>query len=153
MVSVRKIRRYAAYFHGWATAFGNHDKHLDEKRDLAWLLGEDQIGLILTSKVEAFLRPLFLSNHTTDPPPVTLGPGKIRIADTVIRFGTEDQQASAAVMDLLADSGDLHLLQTYHVIYPSGTRILTLSRQSPLALVYREIEPLTLLISDDLGEA
>jgi len=47
-------------------------------------------------------------------------------------------------MDLLKGADDLHLLQTYHVIYPSGTRILTLSRQSPLTLVYREIEPLTL---------
>jgi len=47
-------------------------------------------------------------------------------------------------MDLLKDADDLHLLQTYHVIYPSGTRILTLSRQSPLTLVYCEIELLTL---------
>ncbi|WP_133510253.1 hypothetical protein [Candidatus Thiosymbion oneisti] len=146
MISERKIRRYAAYFHGWATAFGNHDKHFDEKRDLSWLLGEGQIGLILTSRVKAFLRPLFLTNREAGPPQVELGPEGLRIADTALRFGTEDRPEFDAVMGLLKGASDLHLLQTYHVIYPSGTRILTLSRHSPLALVYREIEPLTLYL-------
>jgi len=144
MGSERKIRRYAAYFHGWATAFGNHDKHVDEKRDLSWLLGEGRIGLILTPRVEAFLRPLFLSNREAGPPQVELRPGRLRIADTTLRYDTENQPGLDTVMDLLKSADDLHLLQTYHVIYPSGTRILTLSRQSPLTLVYREIEPLAL---------
>ena len=56
----------------------------------------------------------------------------------------DDQREYDVVMGLLEGGGDLHLLQTYHLVYPSGTRILTLSRQSPLTLVYREIEPLTL---------
>jgi hypothetical protein len=47
-------------------------------------------------------------------------------------------------MELVASEGDLHLSQTYHLIYPSGTRILTLSRKAPLPLVYREIAPLLL---------
>ncbi|MCB2263359.1 MAG: hypothetical protein LGR52_10580 [Candidatus Thiosymbion ectosymbiont of Robbea hypermnestra] len=142
--AVHNIRRYAAYFHGWATAFGNHDKHLDEEQGLSWLLGEEQIGLILTPRVRAFLSPLFLSNREAGPPPVALGPEGIRIADTAVRFGSGSRLAFDTVMDLLQGKGDLHLLQTYHVIYPSGTRILTLSRHSPLALVYREIEPMTL---------
>jgi len=149
MSSIRKIRHYAAYFHGWATAFGNHDKHFDEQQDLSWLLGEGQIGLILTPRVRAFLSPLFLAKRTAEPPPVALGPGELRIADTVIRFGRESRLAFDTVMDLLQGKGDLHLSQTYHVIYPSGTRILTLGRQSPLALVYREIEPLTLKLVRD----
>ncbi len=144
MTSERKIYRYAAYFHGWATAFGNHDAHFDEKRDLSWLFGKDQIGLILTPQLKAFLSPLFLTNREASPPPVELGPDRLRIADVVIRFGAEDRPGLDAVMDLVQAAGDLHLMQTYHVIYPSGTRILTLSRQSPLALVYREIRPLTL---------
>jgi len=150
MTSARTIRRYAAYFHGWATAFGNHDKHFDEKRDLSWLLGKDQIGLILTPKVKDFLTPLFLTNRTVNPPPpVEFGPGRLRIADTVVRFGAQDRLAFDAVKDLLKSAGDLHLLQTYHIIYPSSTRILTLSRQSPLMLVYREIEPLTLHLAQE----
>ena len=142
MATERKIRRYAAYFHGWATAFGNHEKHFDEGRDLSWLFGKDQIGLILTPGVKAFLEPLFLANHGATPPQVALSPGILQIADAEVRFGEEERREIDAVMGLLKGSGDLHLLQTYHLVYPSGTRILTLTRQSPLALVYREIEPL-----------
>ena len=144
MATERKIHRYAAYFHRWATAFGNHDKHLDEERGLSWLIGEDQIGLILTPGVKTFLRPLFLAGREASPPLVELSPGKLQIADVEVRFGMDDQREYDVVMGLLEGGGDLHLLQTYHLVYPSGTRILTLSRQSPLALVYREIEPLTL---------
>lgn len=147
MASERKIRRYAAYFHRWATAFGNHDKHFDEERDLSWLFGEDQIGLILTPSIEDFLRPLFLSNLAAELPRVELRSGALRIANARIQFGVEVQREINAIMGLLEAEGDLHLFQTYHLVYPSGTRILTLSRQPPLTLVYREIEPLTLLLS------
>jgi len=144
MDSERKIRRYAAYFHGWATAFGNHEKHFDEKRDLSWLFGEDQIGLILTPTVKAFLFPLFVANREAALPRVELGSGMLRIGDVVVGFGEESQRELDAIRHLLEGPKDLHLLQTYHLVYPSGTRILTLTHQSPLALVYREIEPLTL---------
>jgi len=77
MGSERKIRRYAAYFHGWATAFGNHDKRFDEERDLSWLLGEDRIGLVLTPRVRTFLSPLFLTTREADPPLVELGPARL----------------------------------------------------------------------------
>jgi hypothetical protein len=50
-------------------------------------------------------------------------------------------------MDLLKSADDLYLLQTYHLVYPSGTRILTLTRQPPLPLVYREIESLWLRLT------
>jgi hypothetical protein len=147
MTSERKIRRYAAYFSGWATAFGNHEKHYDETRDLSWLFGEDQIGLILTPRVKDFLYPLFRTWREAGPPPVELGPGILRIADTTVRFGGHSQREIDAVMGLLRGAEDLHLLQTYHLVYPSGTRILTLTRQTPLALVYREIDPLRLRIT------
>lgn len=144
MASKRKIRRYAAYIQGWATAFGSHDKHFDEVRDLSWLYGQDQIGLILTPTVKQFLRPLFLGTKKQAPPKVRLGNGILRIADDEVEFGGQDEREYNAVMDLLNSAGDLHLLQTYHLVYPSGTRILTLTRQTPLPIVYREIEPLKL---------
>jgi len=147
MASERKIRRYSAYFHGWATAFGNHDKHFDEKRDLVWLFGQDQIGLILTPNVRAFLRPLCVAKPKEQPPKVELGPGILQVCDSQVRFGNEVQREVDAVMGLLESVGDLHLLQTYHLVYPSGTRILTLTRQTPLPLVYREIESLWLRLT------
>jgi len=142
MASERKIRRYAAYFHGWATAFGHHDKHFNEGCNLTWLFGNDQIGLILTPGVKDFLDPLFPAQGKSAPPDVMLGPDTLQIADTRVRLGEESRRELDAVMDLLDSTGDLHLLQTYHLVYPSGTRILTLSRQQPLTLIYREIEPL-----------
>jgi len=147
MASERKIRRYSSYFQGWATAFGNHEKHFDEKRDLLWLLGEDQIGLILTPTVESFLRPHFFGDRDKGSPQVELGPGVLRIADSSLGFGEEAQREFDLFRGLLEGGGDLHLLQTYHLVYPSGTRILTLTRQAPLALVYREIEPLRLRLT------
>ncbi len=144
MASERKIRRYSAYFQGWATAFGNHEKHFDEKRDLLWLLGQDQIGIIITPTVKPFLKPLLRTEADKQPPQIALGQGVLHIADSEVSFGDEDQAELDACMDLLTGTGDLHLLQTYHLVYPSGTRILTLTRQAPLPLIYRETEPLTL---------
>lgn len=146
MASERKIRRYAAYFHGWATAFGHHNKHVNEICDLTWLFGNDQMGLILTPGVRDFLDPLFPAQGKSTPPEVALGPDSLQIADTRVRFGEECRRELDALMGLLNGAGDLYLLQTYHLVYPSGTRILTLSRQPPLTLIYREIEPLHLWI-------
>jgi hypothetical protein len=144
MASERTIRRYAAYFHGWATAFGNHEKDVDTERDLQWLYGEDQIGLILTPGVKKFLYPRLLGHRAADAPRIEIGPGFLKISDAEIAFGEEFDRVFDAVMALLKARDDLHLLQTYHLVYPSGTRILTLSCNSPLPLVYREIEPLRL---------
>ena len=138
----RKIRRYSAYFRGWATAFGAHEKDADEERGLFWLYGKDQMGLILTPAVKRFLFPLFLGRSRAEAPAVRLGAGSLRIDEVDIPFGDRDQRALDTLLGLLHLAGDLHLYQTYHLIYPSGTRILTLSRRQPLALVYREIPPL-----------
>jgi hypothetical protein len=147
MASERKIRRYAAYFQGWATAFGNHDKDIDRERDLQWLYGEDQIGLILTPGVKKFLYPRLLGHRAADAPRIEIGPGFLHMSDAEISFGEESSRVFETVMSLLNRSGDLHLLQTYHLVYPSGTRILTLTRNLPLPLVYREIEPLRLRLA------
>jgi hypothetical protein len=144
MASERKIRRYSTYFKGWATAFGNHDKHADVERDLLWLLGQDQIGLILTPTVRSFLPPFFLGEDVEHPSQVELRPGSLQIADIEVSFAAEFQRELDAVMGLLEGKSELYLLQTYHLVYPSGTRILTLTRQAPLPLIYREIESLRL---------
>lgn len=147
MASERKILRYSAYFQGWATAFGNHEKHVDEERGLSWLLGRDQIGLILTPEVRSFLPPSLFGEGGGHPPEVELGPGILRIADSIVCFGEEVGRELGFVKWLLEAPGELHLLQTYHLVYSSGTRILTLTRQAPLPLIYRAVEPLTLRLT------
>jgi hypothetical protein len=146
MSSERKIRRYSAYFRGWATAFGAHEKDADEARGLVWLYGKDQMGLILTPAVKRFLFPLFLGRPGDEAPDVRLGADSLRIDEVEIALGERDQRALDTLLGLLRLAGDLHLYQTYHLVYPSGTRILTLSRRVPLALVYREIPPMAVAL-------
>ena len=155
MALERNIHRYTAFFRGWATAFGAHEKEADEDRGLIWLFGDGQLGLILTPAVKRFLYPLFLGRSQGDAdhhqehgqgdaPRVSLCSGLLRIDDTEIPFGDEDHRAFTVMTEMTRAAADLHLFQTYHLVYPSGTRILTLSRRAPLALIYHEIAPFPL---------
>jgi hypothetical protein len=146
MPSERTIHRYSAYFRGWATAFGSHDKGSDEEHGLQWLYGEGQIGLVLTPEVKRFLYPRFLGSRGEDTPELELGRGSLRINDAVVGFGDENRRAYDVTIGLLSGGGELHLFQTYHLFYPSGTRILTLSCHPPLPLIYREIPPITVRV-------
>lgn len=144
MSASRLIRRYSAYFHHWAQAFGNHEKLGEEGSALRWLIGEHQIGLILTPEIKRLLYPFFLGRQAEDMPRVQLSHDHLRIDDLHIRFDETHQRAIDAAIALLEVGGDLHLCQTYHLIYPGGTRILTLGRRAPLPLIYREITSLSL---------
>ena len=144
MPTERKVRRYTAFFPGWATAFGAHDQDASDPRGLVWLHGENQLGLILSPEIKHFLYPLFLGNSHEEAPEVVLGARTLRIEGVDLNLGEGDSRPFTTLMELLASEGDLHLSQTYHLIYPSGIRILTLSRKAPLPLVYREIAPLLL---------
>jgi len=146
MPSERNIHRYSAYFRGWATAFGSHDKGGDEAHGLQWLFGEGQIGLVLTPEVKRFLYPRFLGGRGEDTPELELGRGSLRINETVLGFGDENRRAYDVTIGLLSGGGELHLYQTYHLFYPSGTRILTLSCHPPLPLIYREIPQVTVRV-------
>jgi hypothetical protein len=48
----------------------------------------------------------------------------------------------ATLLDLLKNAETVHLFLTYHLIYPPGTRIITVSGKAPQALIYRESAPL-----------
>jgi len=141
-----RIRRYTAFFPGWATAFGAHEKDAADPRGLIWLYGEGQIGLLLNNELKEFLYPLFLGNSHAEAPILALSEDWLRIQKVELAIGAGDRRPFAALMALLEGDGDLHLSQTYHLVYPSGTRILTLGRRAPLPLVYREIAPLSLQV-------
>jgi hypothetical protein len=42
----------------------------------------------------------------------------------------------------------VHMFLSYHLIYPPGTRIITVSRRSPLPLLYKEMAPLPISVCD-----
>lgn len=154
MSEMRLIRRHGAYFRGWAQAFGAHEPASDDKRGLRWLLGEEQLGLILTPAIQQWLQPLWAddaddmpaisSEQTADAAPLVLNDDTLHLGSLTLPIASAHQRVVEFAADLLANERDLHLYQTYHLIYPSGTRILTLSRRAPLALIYRELAPLRL---------
>lgn len=143
------VRRYTAYFRGWAQAFGEHEKVEDPGSGLRWLVGEDRIGLILVPAIKRFWFPKLLGHPQQDPPEVVLHRDAIEIAAVRLKLGGDTGAPLTAILALLAQGGDLHLYQTYHLIYPAGTRILTLSAQAPLGILYRELAPLRLRIAGD----
>jgi hypothetical protein len=115
---------------------------LSIRTGLTWLFGEDQVGLILTNEVKHVLYASFLGRGHEEIASMRVGDGALFVADRELAFPVKANKASATIMELLARPADLHLFQTYHLVYPSGTRILTLGTRSPLPLIYREIAPL-----------
>lgn len=55
---------------------------------------------------------------------------------------TGNRQGSDALRQILENPGALHLYLTYHFLYQSGTRIITLSRKQPLPIIYKQIRPM-----------
>lgn len=143
----RQIRRYSAFFKGWAQAFGNHRGGYDEDRRLNWLFGEDedQIGLILSSRLKRVLYKEILAHHETKAR-LLLRKERIGIGKQEVPTEYRDEEAVRTLSWMMDAPGDLHLYQTYHLFYPHGTRILTLGRKAPLPILYKEIDPLTLIV-------
>lgn len=148
MPKERPVRRYSAFFQGWAQAFGNHRGGFDEKRQLNWLFSEDddQIGLILTSRLRRLLYREILAHHETKAT-VILQKGRIGIGKISMPTSHRDEEAIRILRWLFDARGDLHLYQTYHLFYAPKTRILTLSRKAPLPIIYKEIDPLKLKLA------
>jgi hypothetical protein len=140
---VRLIRRWCAYFRGWSQAFGAHELIDDRERGLRWLIGDEQLGLILTPAIKRLLYPGLLGRHAGDEPPlVRVGARRLIVGGAELAPLEAQRPLWSQVRQLLTGPADLHLYQTYHLIYPTGTRILTLSRHAPLPLIYRELAPL-----------
>jgi hypothetical protein len=147
MSADRTIRRYAAYFRGWAQAFGEHRILGNPAGGMRWLIGDDQIGLILEPDFKRLLYPLFLYRPGLAAPTVLLRPESIEVGAVQIPLAVAAPTPLPQVLALVTRVPELHLYQTYHLIYPSGTRILTLSARAPLPIVYRELAPIPLRIA------
>jgi hypothetical protein len=147
--NARLIRRWSAYFRGWSQAFGAHELIDDPERGLRWLVGDQQMGLILTPEIKRLLYPGLLGRHEDEPPLVCLGAGRLTVGGVELTPLEPQRSLWSQMQVLLAGAADLHLYQTYHLIYPTGTRILTLSRHAPMPLIYRELSPLAVQLELD----
>lgn len=138
----RKVRRYTAYFRGWCQAFGEHDLVAPQDEGINWLLGKKQIGLILPGALTRSLYREVLGKQRPSPlldinaERVQVG-GFRQVLPQIWR-----EQGLKVFTELMQADKDLHLYLTYHFVYPSGTRIVTLSQRKPLSIIYKEVKPM-----------
>ncbi len=142
----RELKRYAAYFRGWCQAFGEYEEEFAEENGITWLLGKDQVGIILPDRTrKGIYREVLGKKAKTS----RISVSKTRFQLDQIGFGVSGDEVQNYMYNLLREfkhSPVLHLYLTYHLTYPSGTRFVTLSKKAPLRIIYKEIEPMTIHI-------
>ncbi|GMR07024.1 MAG: hypothetical protein BMS9Abin26_0026 [Gammaproteobacteria bacterium] len=139
-----EIKRYSAYFRDWCQAFGEHEGEYLEDRDINWLFGEDQLGLILSPALKKGLYRELLGTRELAPV-LTLTPESASIGNTQMDFSTGYERQGATVLrSLLDDRHMTHMYLTYHIMYPHGVRIITFSHKTPLTILYKAIDPVVI---------
>jgi hypothetical protein len=137
----REVRRYRAYFPSWCQAFGDHVPDPGgEGRAVEWLIGEDCVGAIVAPEIRDMLIRELLGAKK---PRVIVRAGSMCLGE--LDFSNAEvcgHPGYAALLDLLENADTVHLFPTYHLIYPPGTRIITVSSKAPQSLIYKETTPL-----------
>lgn len=140
------VRRYSAFIPRWCQAFGDHQPDPGgEGRAVEWLIGEDSVGVILLPEIRHRLMQELLGPRDIE---IEFGPHLIRLNRHDYKEASILRHAGyGALRELLLGEAEVHMYLTYHLIYPPGTRIITLSRKAPLPLLYKEMAPLPLIVS------
>ncbi|MEW8505709.1 MAG: hypothetical protein AB2598_03330 [Candidatus Thiodiazotropha sp.] len=146
MIDSRIIKRYNAYYRGWCLAFGEHTADYAEDREISWLFGKDRIGLILSSALRKQAQHELLGQHDKIPQLClsndSLGLNHYRH----LLQGEIDTRNIQRLKEFLLQGQELHMFLCSHLFYPSRTRILTFATKKPLVIMYKEMQPLNLLI-------
>lgn len=146
MAFERRIKRYSAFFKGWCQAFGEHEADFQEAEAINWLIGEDQVGLIMAPELRKTVYKAMLGVKGEVP--------GLELANDYVQFGSFKHPFTTAMYteglntlrELLRAGDEAHLYLTYHVMYPEGTRIVTFSKKAPMGLLYKEIEPTVITV-------
>ena len=141
------IRRYSAFIPRWCQAFGDHtpDPH-GEAHAVEWLIGENCVGVILLPEIRHRLMHQLLGKSE---PRIEVSATAVTLNDhTFVERSVLGHQGFGALRQLLRERTETHMFLTYHLIYPPGTRIITLSGQAPMPLLYREMAPLPVTVAD-----
>ena len=147
----REVKRYAAYFRGWCQAFGEHEAEAGDYDAISWLVAERQVGIILPQPVTRAVNREALRGQRA-PPLLTVSPRCLQVGTFHYPFRKPlETHVLDALRDILQTPHDLHLYLTYHFMYPSGTRIITLSRDKPLHIIYKEIGVMRIGLPPDNG--
>ncbi len=143
----KTIRRHTAFIPRWCQAFGDHIPDPGgEGRAVEWLIGADSVGIIVLPDVRRLLAHELLS---VKQPELEFRERSVRLNKrTYGEMNVLGHPGYAALRELLLGDDQLHLFMTYHLIHPSGTRIITISRKAPLALLYKEMDPLPVIVGE-----
>jgi hypothetical protein len=146
MTDTRVIKRYNAYYKGWCLAFGEHSGDYDESRDINWLYGEDRIGLILSTELRKRAQHELLGHPSSVP--------ALQLTEHSVSFNAfdyplkdeSDLENLQKFRQFLRSHQEIHMFLSSHLIYPPRTRILTFATQKPLIIMYKEMQPLRLIL-------
>ena len=139
----RELQRYTAYFRGWCQAFGEHRSIPGEDMAISWLIGEGQFGFILPQELTRSLYRSVLGK--SEPPVLTISRSEVRAGEFHYPVSApSDPPGLKAMQQFLEAATELHVFLSYHFMYGSGTRIITLSRRKPLAIIYKPVGPMRL---------
>ncbi len=146
MGEFRIIKRYNAYYRGWCIAFGEHKADYHEERDINWLYGEDKVGMIISSGLLKQMHRALLGHHEEIP--------QFRVSDNSLSMNElnfhladdTDKRGAQLLKNFLRDSQELHMYVCSHLFYPPRTRIITFARKKPIVIMYKEMQPLKLII-------
>jgi len=143
----KAIRRYSAFIPRWCQAFGDHAPDPGgEGRAVEWLLGADSVGVVVLPDIRRFLTHELLGAQQ---PMLELGERSVTLNQrTYAEMNILGHPGYAALRELLLGAGDAHMFLSYHLIYPPGTRIITISRKPPLPLLYKEMAPLPITVRE-----
>lgn len=134
----RVVRRYAAYFRGWCQTFGEHDSFADHDNEIYWLLTDAQAGFVLPpDHLRQLYRAVLLHR---DAPPLTFRRYLVEVGDFNFSLTPGHENAIRETVGRILSAGDdLHVYLTSHFMYGTQARIITLSSQKPIPIIYKEI--------------
>ena len=145
MKDSRIIRRYTAYYRGWCLAFGEHTADYEESRPVNWLYGEDRVGLILSPGLRKQAQRELLGRMERIPE-FTLSDRKVQINQVIYRVNDEPELENIQRLKrFLLGSPEMHMFLCSHLFYPR-LRIITFDRHRPLAIMYKEMQSLKLIL-------
>jgi hypothetical protein len=148
MMAEIQIKRYAAFYRGWCQAFGEHEGEIEEGADINWIYGEGAIGLVMSKDIQKrFMRYMLLKGGEN--PGIELRKGCIYLNDEkIVMASAADRKGLSRIRALFGSGLLIHMYLTSHFYYPSGTRIITFSTRKPLPIVYKEINPVSVRLSE-----
>ena len=142
----RIIRRYTAYYAGWCVAFGEHEIAFEENREIQWIFGEAKVGITLAPRLRRLFVRELLGKHE-QMPRIVLYTDSAKINRRKVEIRSEADRENLQKFRRFFDCPEeIHMFLSSHFCYPPGTRIVTFSKKKPLVIMYKEIEPLQLIV-------